>query len=171
MAGRPSGKAQRITGPLRRCFFQSEFTAADFLPRKRIERGLRVCGAVCLRRHIWLLHARGKYVMVRRCSVVFPDSCYISYCTILCSPPRRHPPFQFITLRNETRRWLQLDEKQRKYPWTGPLVNYFVPPLRSCPSRIFDSRPPTDFTAGNRVYRAPRKRSTRNVSQQRVAVI
>lgn len=42
-----------------------------FLQGERIERGIRVCCVACLRRHIWLLYARGKYVMVHCCSVVF----------------------------------------------------------------------------------------------------
>lgn len=42
-----------------------------FLQGERIERGIRVCCVACLRRHIWLLYACGKYVMVHCCSVVF----------------------------------------------------------------------------------------------------
>lgn len=49
------------------CFLQSEFTVSRFLRRKRMEHGIRVCGVAYLRRHIWLLDARGKYVMVGCC--------------------------------------------------------------------------------------------------------
>lgn len=100
------------------CFLQSEFTVSRFLRRKRMEHGIRVCGVAYLRRHIWLLDARGKYVMVGCCfgcvsrflaiSAIYSELVIYSYCELFtkkCSCVSI-PRFQFI--------FRSLDEMMKK---------------------------------------------------------
>lgn len=100
------------------CFLQSEFTVSRFLRRKRMEHGIRVCGVAYLRRHIWLLDARGKYVMVGCCFGCVSRFLAISaiYSAIASYSPRNVRAFPSLDFNSFSARLMKWWKKKTRSP-------------------------------------------------------
>lgn len=105
------------------CFLQSEFTVSRFLRRKRMEHGIRVCGVAYLRRHIWLLDARGKYVMVGCCFGCVSRFLAISaiYSAIASYSPRNVRAFPSLDFNSFSARLMKWWKKKLALP-SSPFV-------------------------------------------------